>query len=219
MSVWKALLLTLLFIILAEVSFAWLLLGSIFELPLWFFDHLYLIASGFQLLVVGLFLYFQNRKKGLHFGKTPAYYYPYAFILGVAYVFAQIPLNTVYYWLFGYYRNIQFSFDPEMLSTTFFWTVVILVPIVEELFFRGHIQRRLQFRYPVIVAILVSASLFALIHLNLFAAFYNMDYLNPHHVYITFFGGLISGTFYYLSKSVGPSILFHMAWNLMATLF
>ena len=219
MSIWRAILTTIIYILLLGAATAWIFLDEDFSWPKWIYDYFELLATSLELLAVLLYLYFVNRDQGFHFGKCPAYYYPYALLFGLSYVFIQIPLNKLYYYFFDYYYEIQFMYNPERLLTPFFWSVVVLGPIGEELLFRGHIQRRLQLRYHPVVAISVATLLFALIHLNILWAFYDIDFLNPHHVYITIFGGMISGILYYLSKSIGPSIIYHMAWNFMATLF
>ncbi|KAB1160833.1 CPBP family intramembrane metalloprotease [Tenacibaculum aiptasiae] len=47
---------------------------------------------------------------------------------------------------------------------------------------------------------------------NLILESSNQDW---HLFYLTFFGGIISGFLYFKSKSIEPSIVFHVFWNTM----
>ncbi len=105
---------------------------------------------------------------------------------------------------------------------------VLFIPIAEELIFRGYIQDFLQRKTNVVVAIVVASLLFASIHAPVPSLILDsFKYVDDsvlallihdwHLFYITLFGGAISGLLYYKSKSVGPSIVFHMFWNIMVT--
>ncbi|MBR9847588.1 MAG: CPBP family intramembrane metalloprotease [Algicola sp.] len=97
-----------------------------------------------------------------------------------------------------------------------FISSIILIPIGEELFFREYIQNNLQKKTKIIVAILFASLLFALIHAPYMNLFFEEFQQTWHLTYLTFFGGLISGLIYYKSESIGPSIIFHIFWNLTA---
>jgi membrane protease YdiL (CAAX protease family) len=61
----------------------------------------------------------------------------------------------------------------------------------------------------------MASILFASIHspyMNLILESSKQDW---HLFYLTMFGGIISGILYFKSKSIGPSIVFHMFWNIM----
>jgi CAAX protease family protein len=77
---------------------------------------------------------------------------------------------------------------------------------VEELFFRGYIQRRLLQRWSPAVAILTTATLFALIHGNL------------PQMAVTFPMGIWLGVLAWRTGSVWPSMLCHAFWNAMVHL-
>ena len=59
--------------------------------------------------------------------------------------------------------------------------------------------------------------LFASIHLS-FMNLINGEALNIHSSYIALFGGFLSGLLYFKSRSTGPSIVFHIMWNMAVTL-
>jgi uncharacterized protein len=80
--------------------------------------------------------------------------------------------------------------------------VVVLAPIVEELFFRGLLMRALQARVNDALAIVVSAVLFALAH------FQTVQF--PALVMF----GLIAGVIAQRVGRLGPSICFHAGFNL-----
>lgn len=84
-----------------------------------------------------------------------------------------------------------------------FLAVVILAPIAEELLFRGIIFRMLVKHWSEIAAIIVSALLFGIYHMNLMQAIYVLPV------------GLLLGYTAYKCKSVLPCILIHMINNFM----
>lgn len=84
-----------------------------------------------------------------------------------------------------------------------FLAVVILAPIAEELLFRGIIFRMLVKHWSEIAAIIVSALLFGIYHMNLMQAIYVLPV------------GLLLGYTAYKCKSVLPCIMIHMINNFM----
>lgn len=101
------------------------------------------------------------------------------------------------------------TFNELMASATggnaiiSFLTVVIVAPIAEELVFRGIIFRMLSKYWSEIAAIIVSALLFGIFHLNIMQAIYVLPI------------GLLLGYTAYKCKSVLPCILIHMINNFM----
>jgi hypothetical protein len=80
----------------------------------------------------------------------------------------------------------------------------LLVPITEELLFRGYIQTRLVERHGPLPGILITSALFGLMHMNL--------YQSP----ATFFLGLVLGFAAWYGRSVIPAIAGHMVNNTIA---
>ncbi|MFD2564778.1 CPBP family intramembrane glutamic endopeptidase [Aquimarina rubra] len=91
---------------------------------------------------------------------------------------------------------------------------ILVVPVTEELFFRKYIQDGLTINYKPYQAIIFTSILFAFIHIPFISLFYDFMDFSFHRSYITLFGGIISGTLFYKSKSIIPSIMFHLFWNL-----
>ncbi len=166
-------------------------------------------------ILISLILIFRiiNRPDLLKFNKTNSKFYLFAILLGIGFVFFQPYLKLIYKQEISF-DNFKFDFTFSRLTYFNVLSSVIIIPITEELFFRNYIQSGLTKYYKPFVAIFLASILFAFIHFNVVAFFY--DFLEFHlgHVYITFFGGLISGILFYKSKSIVPSIIFHIFWNL-----
>lgn len=82
--------------------------------------------------------------------------------------------------------------------------MILLVPIVEEIFFRGFLLRSLANKIQIFWASTISATLFALAHLQL------------QNIIPLFILGLIMNSLVIKSKSIWPSIAFHMVNNSIA---
>ena len=80
--------------------------------------------------------------------------------------------------------------------------VVAGAPIVEEFIFRGYLQSALMDRVPAIVAVGCSAFVFAAFHMDIEAF--------P----LLFFGGLLLGLLYQVTRSLWPPLALHMLINL-----
>lgn len=217
MGVIRSILATLLFIALVEISSLWALLlpddvlADMLESP-----GIYNLINGFsELFFVVLLLYLISGKKAIIPAVTEGRYYALGIIGGIAFIFLQSPLKSLYTLITGVEVGINYDFDLIQTFQPASIAIILFYPIAEELFFRGYIQRKLQEDYSGLFAIVFSALLFACIHLP-FITFFHPDLeFNPHQAYITFFGGLISAVLYQKSGSLGPSIVMHMFWNFM----
>lgn len=103
------------------------------------------------------------------------------------------------------------SFNELMATATSgnavisFLTIVVLAPIAEEIAFRGIIFRILSKRTTPVAAIIISAVLFGIFHLNIMQAIYVLPI------------GLLLAYTAYKCKSVLPCIFIHMINNFMPT--
>ncbi|MDR0976736.1 MAG: CPBP family intramembrane metalloprotease [Prevotellaceae bacterium] len=79
--------------------------------------------------------------------------------------------------------------------------IAVIGPVIEELVFRGVITKQLLARYRPWPAILASAAIFGLIHIN------------PAQIPVAFALGILFGWLYYRSRSVVPGILMHILNN------
>ncbi|WP_299523751.1 CPBP family intramembrane glutamic endopeptidase [Winogradskyella sp.] len=215
-SILKAVLATLLYIVGMELIGSWLYIAEAIEFKN-YNSYYNLIQGILQFIGVLIFIYFiKNRTFKSLIKKTDRKWYLLALILGVSFAFIQTPLKWVYNLLFGTEYYIAYRFDglPKFKNINMI-SGVLLIPIAEELFFREYIQNKLQKKTNIIVAILTASILFASIHspyLNLIFDSVKQDW---HWFYLTIFGGILSGLLYYKSNSIGPPIIFHMFWNIM----
>lgn len=97
----------------------------------------------------------------------------------------------------------MFGYDALGLTSAFL-IICVLAPFLEELFFRGFIYRTFTKTWPVWLASVLTASLFALIHFQL-------------QVFLPlFFLGLILNYVYHRTGSVWSSVAFHSLNNTIA---
>ena len=145
--------------------------------------------------------------------KTDNKFYIIAVALGIVFVFSQPFLKVIYYQKVPH-DFFSYKFSLENLSSLSVLTSILIVPITEELFFRNYLQRELVKAHKPIVAIVLASFLFALMHVPIISLFLEFSEFNMRQAYIALFGGVISGILLYKSKSITPSIIFHMIWNL-----
>lgn len=171
-------------------------------------------ANALIILLVWLYVRKDGRaaKLGLtHWGKDGA-----AATLRIAAILiaAALLFNIGYTVLIGSKLEMQQALR-EMLSAipqtglniaTILFATVILAPVVEELIFRGMLQKSLSHKMPIWAAIAVSAAIFSAMHGDLNSA--------PALMII----GAIFGTLYYLTGSLRVTIAAHLANNLFAML-
>jgi len=215
-SILKAILATLLYLTGIELIGSWFYIVEAIEFEN-YYKYYFLIQGFLQLLGVLIFIYFiKNQNFKYLIKKTNRKWYLFAVILGISFVLMQTPLKWIYNILFETEYYIAYRFDglPKFKNINLIASI-LLIPIGEELFFREYIQNNLQKKTNTIVSILLASVLFASIHSPYMNLILESSKQNWHLFYLTIFGGIISGILYFKSKSIGPSIIFHMFWNLM----
>lgn len=207
MTISKSILYTIFFFLFVQLTAIWVILNSFLDIQFLINDYNYFVSGMLEITGVILFFFLMKKQKSLIQKNTPIVYCLFAVVLGVLYVFAQKWLNYIYD-VFANTDfanqttyNLDFSLDKFTLNTV---AIIVLLPISEELFFRSYIQNGLQKNYKPLISIGVSSLLFSLLHLP-----------NVHYTYLVFFGGLISAMLYHKSRSIAPSIVFHMIWNII----
>ena len=214
MKLLKSIILTVLFYVTIEVIGLWILL-----IPLETNEYLDLLkGSHFISSIVALVILLSvfkliKRTDLLKPKKTDFKFYIIAAILGVGFVFFQSILNIIYYQEFSY-KRFDFEFTLERLNSLNTLATILIVPITEELFFRNYLQGGLVRCYTPVKALIYTSLLFAFIHIPFASLFYEFMDFNLHQPFVAIFGGLISGMLFYKSKSITPSIIFHIMWNL-----
>jgi hypothetical protein len=128
-------------------------------------------------------------------------------------LFGMLVINsTIQYFSGGVFENPQAEAitGGQSLTTVELLLLLVLlaglVPLVEELFFRGVIYPLLRHRWGAVAAVVGSAALFAVVHF--------IPLLMP----ALFFVGLILGLLREWSKSVIPGIILHSMQNGLALL-
>ncbi|MBO4444642.1 MAG: CPBP family intramembrane metalloprotease [Bacteroidaceae bacterium] len=105
---------------------------------------------------------------------------------------------------------------PDMLEDTFMdmssnvWgilSIALVAPILEECLFRGAIEGHLLTKMKPWAAILVSAAVFGIIHMN------------PAQVFYAFLVGIVLGWLYWRSGSIVPSTVAHILNNSLSVVF
>ena len=131
--------------------------------------------------------------------------------LGVVLLVPALWLSGLYQtWLAGQGLEMQPGLEqalqqapwPVVLITT----AVVLAPLVEEIFFRGFLYAGFRTRLPWGVSAVLSAGLFALLHLQPLAA--------P----VLFLLGLLFAYLYHRSGSIWPAIVLHLLVNTVGVL-
>lgn len=180
----------------------------------------YLLPIRF-IVELGIIIYFLYRVYGwekLRPKETQFGYYLLAAALGFIYVYVQELLAFFYESFVPSEDRLpgSYQFSLRALLENFQFGIVVILPIAEELFFRRYIQHELQKSYRPFEAILFASFTFALVHLPFYSLLMDNVPFSFYTAYIAFFGGLISGVLYYKTKSILPSVVFHIAWNFTA---
>ncbi len=105
--------------------------------------------------------------------------------------------------------GLNSAFADNVFATIIY--VAILVPIVEELFFRGMIITFLANATHAIIAVPISALVFALFHID-------PNYFSINQVIYIFCLGTVFGTTAMITKSIWPGALMHTLNNTLVTL-
>ena len=217
-NIFKAILFTILYKLFIEIIGFWIFLEKFIGEN--FVNKYYALING--LIEVPLIILFIKKIKGTEeniLKKTQIKWYYIAIILGLLYPYIQIPLNTFFQFITNenHTKTIQLEEIRKIINLNLIPTI-LLIPICEELFFREFIQNGLHKKLNPTLSIAITSILFASIHLSFLNFFFSEIKFSFHHAYIALFGGIITGVIYFKSKSIGPSIIYHISWNLMVSL-
>ncbi len=124
---------------------------------------------------------------------------------GIFIIYIQAPLSHLFKIItglgnFDFSKHKTNSFEPWITFALI--SNILIVPIIEELIFRGLIFTRFLKEFNINAAILISSTLFGLIHLP-----------DISQSIFTFVGGVISCLILIRTKSIIYSITFHIVWN------
>jgi CAAX protease family protein len=130
----------------------------------------------------------------------------YVLFLGISFIINLIILYTDFR-IPGYQvqERVLPLFGDSLPSLIISGTLIVLVaPIIEEVFFRGFLLRALSNKMGIFYGSLLSALIFALLHLQ------------PNSLIPIFILGLIINSLVIKSKSIIPAIVFHVFNNAIA---
>lgn len=99
------------------------------------------------------------------------------------------------------YTNVEVDAVPVFDKFLNYLSVAILIPIAEEILFRGIVLGHFLKRYPAAVAIIISAVIFGVMHgISI-------------HIGYALISGLVIGSMYYFTQNIMMSSLIHMIFN------
>ena len=169
-------------------------------------------------MTVGYIWWDGDLSRTLQMFKIDSFRIGFIFLIGLPFVISVIDIvviniyDMLYIMLFGtpsipeiviYYEDSEYN----LLLALSFTSLVIAAPVVEEILFRGYILDAIREIHGDTVAILGSAGLFGLLHLE------------PYVVGMATLGGVIYGWIRIKTGSLWPSIVSHMVWNFLAFLY
>lgn len=217
MNFLKAFLYTIFYILCALLSiFVWTFVLDEFHIK--YTDYYDLITSSIVLILTFIFI-----KKTIAkpiFQRTATQWFYWAILLGVLFIlFQDLTLPIYYFVVKGGNLHFTFNYNFDGLNKLLSFNILSIIFIAsaaEELFFRRFLLEKLKIKYTDFWAVVISAFLFALVHFP-FQLFSGLDYdFSP--MYTALFGGLLAGFLYVKSKSVLPSLVFHIVWNLLVSI-
>lgn len=174
--------------------------------------HLSLVSDLIMLLV--LFLIYLGAKeklfKSCRFNRIQGDTIPYIIIFSIGLTMLILFLMGVFSSLlpsifesYSIVGNAMLATHNSVLSLII---VIVLIPIFEEIFFRGVIFGFLRDNYKFPIALIVQALVFGILHGNLVQSVY------------AFILGLFLGAIFYYTNSLYASILSHITYNLFGIL-
>lgn len=129
----------------------------------------------------------------------------YTILLSIGLSFILLSLTGVLTSLVPSYKAVQGQLST--INTSFLMIIVgvILIPIYEEIFYRGIIFGYLKKQYSIVIAVFVQALIFSIMHFNFVQSTY------------TFLLGLVLGLIYIYTESIIGNIIMHITFNLLGT--
>ncbi|MCK9211753.1 MAG: CPBP family intramembrane metalloprotease [Ignavibacteriaceae bacterium] len=161
-------------------------------------SYLLPVSHSLGLFLVILFLIPSKPQIRTYFNyrKTPLSIYALVILISITFVIILFPLLIK----MSVIHNGMSNFKSTGLSIIIIYGIV-LVPLLEEILFRGMFLGDFIKLYSPIKAILYSSILFALIHIN------------PSQMLTAFLGGLFLGFVYYKTNNLLPCIVLHSVIN------
>ncbi len=167
-----------------------------------------LIADILTLILIGvIFLSTEHRIKDMiSIKEIPIKDYFNIFILGIGVTILLLFFSGILTKLIPNYNEVSNQLATSRSSVWKLIITIVLIPIYEEIFYRGIIFGYLRKNFNIILAIVVQALIFGVMHLNLVQGIY------------TFILGIVLALVYMYSKSIIGNITIHIIFNLLGIL-
>jgi len=213
MSILKSIIITLLLIIVAN-SLDYLMVFSVSS-NLAVYPHIVGLSNVLPYLLTYLlcFAYLRHNGKDALFERV-SYVEIYKILILIPFLALGVRLIDLpfFHWkeISNIYLGTKFQIDSStgyqfyFTKLYFYFSVIIMLPVLEEIFFRRYIFGGLLKRTSFMIALFTSSTLFALIHLG-----------SPRNILPTFIFGVISALVYYRTRNIAYSILLHVFSNVI----
>jgi membrane protease YdiL (CAAX protease family) len=164
---------------------------------------IFFVFNELLILIVLMYfgIYFQDEKKLLRVNKLKDSVESFILFIPLLFLISFIIQNILPEYK---QQEIVLNFKSNLLKDkALLLHVLIIAPVVEEIIFRGYIYRILKTKIPIILAIIISSTLFSLIHYNVLS-FILLFVLSIFLTYI-----------YERNGSIMCPIIIHSLFNLM----
>lgn len=145
-------------------------------------------------------------KDRINIKRIPIKEYFNILILGIGITILLLFLSSILTKLIPSYNEVANQLATSRGSALQLIITIALIPIYEEIFYRGIIFGYLRKNFNIIVAIVVQALVFGIMHLNLVQGIY------------TFILGIVLALIYMYSESILGNITVHIIFNLLGIL-
>lgn len=145
-------------------------------------------------------------KDRINIKRIPIKEYFNILILGIGITILLLFLSSILTKLIPSYNEVANQLATSRGSALQLIITIALIPIYEEIFYRGIIFGYLRKNFNIIVAIVVQALVFGVMHLNLVQGIY------------TFILGIVLALIYMYSESILGNITVHIIFNLLGIL-
>lgn len=169
---------------------------------------LFMIAA-----IINFFVYilmFRNKNKNLFkrckFNRINIRYIPKLILVIIGMTLTSVALVSEFGDIFNSYNLVQQAIIQSYNSIISMFSIIVVLPIFEEILFRGLVFYELRERFSVIATVIIQALIFGIWHLNPLQAVY------------TFFAGIIFGVILVFINSIWGSIIAHIIYNLLGSL-
>jgi membrane protease YdiL (CAAX protease family) len=189
------------------IIFSKLIFSSVFSSSLGSIITKYAIAYILESILIILLIYFFSIKYDFHYFKERKKYTPITWFFLLIFCFiCGISLNYLSQWVVILFPDLVKNYDFSVLSNVYkepFFIIrgILIAPIQEEVLIRGVVFYQCEKRISTKAAIIYTAFLWGICHLNLYQFLY------------AFLTGLIIGYIYSKTRSLFCVIMIHIANN------